>query len=121
MAMNRIKEVKLTNQFFTLPGNFNIKEYFKDSFGKRRTSKIHNVNLEIKQIYINQILEKEIHPSQKLKRLESGNMLVSIKVNELSEIKNWILSMGSKVIVKSPPELSEMVIKDVESVLKLYK
>ncbi|MEZ4821798.1 MAG: WYL domain-containing protein [Ignavibacteria bacterium] len=98
-----------------------MKDYFKDSFRKRRTSKIYDINLEIKKQYAAQLLESEIHSSQKLKNLPNGNIRVTFKVNDLLEIKEWILTKEAKVIVKSPPELIKMVKKDAEAILKSYK
>jgi len=120
MAMNRIKKVTLSNKYFDIPEEFDIKKYFKDSFANRRTSKMYNVEIVIKQEFINQILESKIHPSQKLIELANGDMSVSLKVNELLEIKNWILSKGSKIFVQSPPELIKMITKEAASILKLY-
>ncbi|MCB0728334.1 MAG: WYL domain-containing protein [Ignavibacteriae bacterium] len=121
MAVNRILKVKKTDFDFDIPDTFKVKDYFKDSFRKRRTSKIYDINLEIKKQYAAQLLESEIHSSQKLKNLPNGNIRVTFKVNDLLEIKEWILTKEAKVIVKSPPELIKMVKKDAEAILKSYK
>ncbi|HMQ69970.1 MAG TPA: transcriptional regulator [Ignavibacteria bacterium] len=120
-AVNRIKKAKLTNRTFDIPDNFNIKDYFIYSFGKRRTSRIYNVKFEVRQNFANQILESEIHTSQILKKLPNGNIRVTLKVSDLSEIKEWILSKGSGLVVKSPPELIKMITEESKSILNSYK
>lgn len=120
MAVNRILKVIKTDYDFDIPETFKIKDYFKDSFRKRRTSKIYDIILEIKMQHASQILESEIHSSQKLKNLQNGNIQVTFKVNDLLEIKEWVLTKEDNVIVKSPKELINMVKEDAASILKTY-
>lgn len=118
MAVNRIKKIKLTNQYFDVPETFNIRDYFKDSTGNRRSSKLYYVILEVKSVFVNQILETKIHPSQKIKQLENGNTQITLIVNELTEIKNLVLANAANVRIINPPELIELALKDSKTILK---
>lgn len=119
-AVNRIATVKLTNRHFEIPGNFNVKEYFKFSFGKRRSSKPIKTELEIKKEFVNIYKEREIHSSQEIKILRNGNMRVNLLINDLTEIKEWLMKEGTRIQVISPPELIRMIRKDAEDMLHLY-
>lgn len=121
MAVNRITNVRLTNKYFDAPETFNVKNYFKDSFRKRRSSEIFSIKLEIKKQFTAQMVESEIHSSQILKKLPDGIIQVEFKANDLLEIKEWVLTKEAKVIVKSPPELIQLIKKDAEAILKSYK
>lgn len=120
LSVSRIREVRITDRSFDIPYEFSVKEYFKDSFGNRRTSKIYNVKLEVFQTYSYLISEKKIHHSQKSVKLKNGNLIVTLKVNELSEIKEWILKNGPKLKVISPPELAKLVKSEADAVVRLY-
>ena len=120
VSVNRISAVKLTNRYFDIPVDFDVKEYFKYSFGKRRSSKPIKIVLEIKKEFINFYKEREIHSSQKFKILQNGNMQVALLLNELKEIKDWLLKEGTKISVISPPELIRMIRKDAEEILTQY-
>lgn len=119
-AVNRIASVKLINKCFDIPADFDVKEYFKFSFGKRRSSKPIKIILEIKKEFVNIYKEREIHTSQKLKNLANGNMQVTLILNELTEIKDWLLKEGTRIRVTSPPELIRLITKDAEDILKQY-
>ena len=119
-AVNRIASVKLINRYFDIPADFDVKEYFKFSFGKRRSSKPIKTELEIKKEFVNIYKEREIHSSQKFKTLRNGNLKVTLIINELTEIKDWLKKEGTRIRVISPPELIQMIRKDAEDILKQY-
>lgn len=119
-AVNRIASVKLTNKCFDIPADFDVKEYFKFSFGKRRSSKPIKTELEIKKEFVNIYKEREIHSSQKFKTLRNGNVKVTLIINELTEIKDWLMKEGTRIRVICPPELIRLIRKDAEDILKQY-
>ena len=121
LSVSRISEVKLTNREFDVPDSFNLEEYFKYSFGKKRTSKPLKVQFEIKKQFINVLTEREIHSSQKLRKLANGNTHVTLTLYELSEIKDWLMKEGTRIRVLSPPELIQLLVKDAKEILKQYK
>lgn len=120
VSVSRISDIKLTNRHFDIPDNFDVKEYFKYSFGKRRSSKPKKIELEIKKEFVNIYKEREIHSSQEIKILRNGNMRVNLTINELTEIKEWLIKEGTRIQVISPPELIRMIRKDAEDILQQY-
>ncbi|MBL8007942.1 MAG: transcriptional regulator [Ignavibacteria bacterium] len=121
LSVSRISGVKLTNRYFDVPDSFSMNEYFKHSFGKKRTSKPVKIELEIKKEFASIYREREIHGSQKTKMLRNGNMHVTLTLYELSEIKDWLMKEGTRIRVISPPELKMMIRKDAGEILKQYK
>ena len=120
LSVSRISEVKLTNREFDVPDSFNLEEYFKYSFGKKRTSKPLKIQFEIKKQFINVLTEREIHSSQKLRKLANGNTHVTLTLYELSEIKDWLMKEGTRIRVISPPELIRLLVKDAKEILEQY-
>ncbi|MGB4852677.1 MAG: WYL domain-containing protein [Ignavibacteria bacterium] len=120
LSVSRISEVKLTNREFDVPDSFNLEEYFKYSFGKKRTSKPLKIQFEIKKQFINVLTEREIHSSQKLRKLANGNTHVTLTLYELSEIKDWLMKESTRIRVISPPELIQLLVKDAKEILEQY-
>jgi predicted DNA-binding transcriptional regulator YafY len=68
------------------------------------------------------IRTKPIHPTQsKIRYLESGEMILSIKVIPNYELERLILSFGDKVKIISPEDLQQKIIKRISGSLSLYK
>ncbi len=120
LSVNRISYVKMTNRSFDIPESFSMNEYFKYSFGKKRTSKPLKIEFEIKKQFVNVITEREIHSSQKLRKLSNGNIHVTLTLYELSEIKDWLIKEGTRIRVISPPELIQLMVNDAKEILKQY-
>lgn len=121
MAVNRIRKIILTNNYFDIPESFNVKEYFKDSFRKRRTSKLYEVKIEVYRKYISQLMESKIHSSQKIQKLRNGNIIIRITVNDLLEIKDWILTNSKKIKLNSPRILIDQILNDAQDIISKYK
>jgi predicted DNA-binding transcriptional regulator YafY len=59
--------------------------------------------------------ERRWHPTQEVKILDGkGNKVeVSFEVGRLEEVLRWVLSFGSHAKVLAPPELIQMVRREV--------
>lgn len=60
------------------------------------------------------------HPSQKIKRLQDGRILLSMTASGKEEIKAWILSFGAKGKVVSPKPLQDELEADLSKSLSRY-
>lgn len=119
-AMSRIKEIKLTNQHFTVPETFNIESYFADSFGIFESKVTYNVKMKIMNESVRYVKEKKRHTSEKLTELRDGSIILEYKVNEMTELLMWALSLGKDCEILQPAELREAVISELKSALKHY-
>jgi len=120
-AMSRIKEIKLTNQHFEVPESFNIESYFADSFGIFESKVLYNVKMKIMNESVRYIKEKKRHSSEKMTELKDGTVILEYKVNDLTELFMWALSLGKDCEVILPKELRESVIIELKSALNLYE
>ncbi len=119
-ALSRVREISLTNQTFTVPGDFSIEDYFNDSFGIFKNSHSYIVKLKITGYMVRYITERKWHKSEKLTKLSDGSITLEYKVNDLTEIKFWILSMGSSCEVLSPKELRTEIHSELQYASRLY-
>ena len=64
--------------------------------------------------------ERRWHPSQKLIQHEDGSLTLQMCVSGLNDLKRWVLGYGKGAVVKSPPELVEMVQTEIEAMNNNY-
>ncbi|MEQ1792974.1 MAG: WYL domain-containing transcriptional regulator [Nitrospira sp.] len=64
--------------------------------------------------------ERQWHPTQQVKTLKSGDVIVSFQAGGIDEIVSWMLSWGAYAQVLGPPELINAVRTQLVSAQKLY-
>ncbi|MFA5010532.1 MAG: WYL domain-containing protein [Ignavibacteria bacterium] len=120
-ALSRIKEIKLTNQYFDVPDDFSIERYFENSFGIFESDKLYNVKLKIMNESVRYVKEKKGHISEKITEQKDGSIILEYKVNNLTDLSFFVLSLGRDCEVISPKEFREDMIKELKEALKNYK
>jgi len=120
-AVSRIRKAKLTNRYFDVPEDFDVKEFFKGSFGIFESKKTYDIKLKIMNESVRYIQEKEWHKSQKIRKLKDGTIVLEFKLNSLSEIFVWVLALGADCEVMEPRELREMVVEECRKSILNYK
>jgi proteasome accessory factor B len=118
-AVDRIKQITLTDERFEIPGSYSSTSRFADQFGL-----IEEVPQEVK-IWFSQdvahlIQERQWHPSQRIKKLKNGSAEVTLHVGGLDEISYWVLSWGKEAKVLSPPKLVKIMTDQLSKSLKHY-
>lgn len=120
-AVSRIRKAKLTNRYFDVPEEFDVKEYFKGSFGIYESKKNYKIKLKIMNESVRYIQEKEWHRSQKIRKMKDGTIVMELKLNSLAEIFVWVLALGADCEVMEPEELREMVVEECRKSILNYK
>ncbi|MFH1858514.1 MAG: WYL domain-containing protein [Candidatus Omnitrophota bacterium] len=82
---------------------------------------LYSVKVRISPEWARWVGEKTWHESQKAKRNGDGSLELSFRVAGLDEIKRWILSFGPEAQVLEPPNLQELVRKDLVKTLSQYQ
>lgn len=119
-AVSRIKEITLTNRHYEIPDKFSIDEYFADSFGIFEGGKIHQVKLKIMNESARYVTERKWHKSQKITPQKDGSIVVEYRVNNLTDMFFWILSLGRNCEVLLPKEFREEVIDELKHMAANY-
>ncbi|MBB6697560.1 helix-turn-helix transcriptional regulator [Clostridium algidicarnis] len=116
----RIKKYETLDERFQKDENFNIREYMKNSIGIFKDGEV-NLKLKVYYPYAQIVKEKLWVEDQKITDFKDSNYIIfQAKMNGLTEIKSWILSMGSDVEVIEPSDFKEQIKKEVQKVMKLY-
>lgn len=121
LALDRIQNLK---EYFSsyIDTNIDWEDHFYDIIGVTRdeSSKLEEVELIFSKEQANYINTKPLHPSQKTKLLESGELQVIIKLIPNYELEMMLLSFGNKVKIIKPNILRLSVIDKLKKALTQY-
>ncbi|MBR9648901.1 transcriptional regulator [Clostridium tyrobutyricum] len=117
--ISRIKKYSIFDFKFKLDKNFDLKKYMKDSFGIYRDDRL-NVKLRIYKPMSYIISEKIWVENQKITWNDDESIIFEASMTGKTEIVSWILSMGSSVKVKDPPELKKIIKEEIDKVRNYY-
>jgi predicted DNA-binding transcriptional regulator YafY len=118
-VLDRIKMLKVTDERFTVPKDFSLDEFMRDSF-KVMHDELYPVKVRISPGWARWVAEKIWHESQKITKLSDGGLEITFRVAGLDEIKRWILSFGPEAVVLEPEKLKKQVRKDLSRNLAQY-
>lgn len=118
-AVDRIKQIMLTEERFELPASYSSAKRYADQFGLIEESP-KEVKIWFSQDVAHLMRERQWHPSQRIKKLKNGSVEVSFYVGGLDEIAYWVLSWGKEAKVLSPPKLVKIMTDQLSKSLKYY-
>jgi proteasome accessory factor B len=119
-ALEGVKKAERMKERFEIPEDFSISEFLKVPFGM-----FHEKPISVKVIFdkdlSDYIQSRTWHPSQKIKELQDGRILLTMTASGKEEIKAWILSFGLKAMVLSPKHFREEIIAEISQALAVYR
>jgi predicted DNA-binding transcriptional regulator YafY len=120
----RIERTTLVDQPFLPPADFDLESHLQGAWELFRRSDGRDerirVVVEFDALFAKNILETMWHSSQVIQPLPHGGVRFSAEVNGFDEILWWVLQMGSHARVVEPPELRDMLAKELDATRKLY-
>ena len=120
-ALSRLKGVRLTGKRFTRPADFSLTKHPEDSFGVfSADGKPQEIRIRFDSFAARLVRERRWHASQRIKELADGEIELSLKLGNLTEIQRWVLSWGEHAVVLAPKELREQVQDAVGKLLRSY-
>jgi predicted DNA-binding transcriptional regulator YafY len=118
-VLDRIKMLKVTDDHFTIPKDFNLDDFMRHSF-KVMHDELYTVKVRISPGWARWVGEKIWHESQKITKLPDRSLEIAFRIAGLDEIKRWVLSFGPDVLVLEQERLKELVRKDLSRNLAQY-
>ena len=117
---SRLEDIKIEENAFSVPADFDPHQYFDSSFGVWNTN---TAPVKIELLFSKEIntyiLERNWHQTQELRQNDDGTVYLSFFSNQLQETLHWVMHFGSSVRVLNPPELAEQVRKEAQKILSL--
>ncbi len=117
-SLGRLRDAEVIDVGYQVPDTFNPADVVHGAFGRARAGKRVTVKLLFDAGVRDWVLEREWHPSQKLKHRKDGAVELSFLAHGLFEVQRWVLSWGRYVRVLAPKELVDAVRDEVKSMQK---
>ncbi|ENK1244679.1 helix-turn-helix transcriptional regulator [Clostridium sp. FAM 1755] len=117
--INRIKDIKVTEDTFVISKNFSINNFlekYKNIFTHNKVK----VELKFNKNVADFIRGNKWYINEEIKELENGEISFKVYVENLQEIKRWILGFGKDVKVIEPKELELQLIKEISELSNIY-
>ncbi len=114
--VDKIKNLEITEEYFDKDEKFSLKEYCNKSFSIYQEEPV-NVVLEFDKSIAEDVLNYHFHPTQKIKRLDSGNVKVKFTSGGLMAICFELFKWGKNVKIKKPSKLKEFYKAYIKEVL----
>jgi len=119
--VERVRDVEVLAETFTRPAEFDLETHLKNSLGIYQSdSPLTEVCIWFSSEVARYVTEHRWHHSQQIEKQPDGSLLVELALSDLTELKSWILSFGSRAEVLAPNELRQTVRQELTESLKLY-
>lgn len=119
--LSRIKDYKCLDEKFEKYSEFNLEKYLENTFGIYKDGEI-ELELKIFYPYAQIIKEKQWAKNEEVEDYKEDDYIIyRAKMHGETEIKSWILSMGSNVEILKPIGFKEKIKKELKKTLELYK
>jgi predicted DNA-binding transcriptional regulator YafY len=115
--VDRIALARLGEGRFDPPEDFDPAAYFGDAFAVHRGGELIHLRLCATPKVAHLFEERRWHHSQRTSRTRRG-LIVRLRVLDTPELRAWIQSFGSQVVVEAPASLAEAIAKDAEAVIR---
>ena len=122
--VDRISSVSVMNKPFEMPDDFDLSKHLGSMFGIFKESTglpTHLVRIRFHAYFAQEAREKHWHPTQRFVDQPDGSVVLEMELSELAVLKRWVLGFGRHAEVLEPPELREMVSKEIEATATYYK
>jgi len=108
--MDAISSVKVLDEYFTRPGDFDLQAFANRAFGLfQRDAEFSTIVWRFKPEAADQARGFLFHPSQTDELQEDGSLIVRFEASGLLEMAWHLYTWGDKVEVIEPAELREMI------------
>lgn len=119
-ALDRIRELAITEETFEMPEDFRAEDFMRTSFGVFH-GKPQQVRIRFAADVAGYIREKTWHAAQKIVPQKDGSIVFEARVAGTDEIKFWVLSWGAKAQVLSPASLRDEILSESKAMLRNYQ
>lgn len=117
-----VGDIRVEPDIYQTPEKFNnnIIDYLEDAWGIRFDSETITAKLRFKPKVRDFALKLYIHPSQKINMQRDGSVIMTLKVRDTLNFRNWIVEWGDSVEVLEPQSLRSQIYNLGQSLIKTY-
>ena len=114
--INKIKNPVILDEYFEKDENFSLTEYCNNSFGIYHETPL-DITLEFDATVAEDVLNYHFHPTQKVKKLDNGNIQVKFTSGGTYAICQELFKWGTNVKIKKPANLKTIYQQYLSDVL----
>jgi proteasome accessory factor B len=118
-ALERITAIVTLSERFEIPLEYLPEKQFSEAFGIVNEAPL-TVRLRFSKTVAHSIADRIWHPTQRIKKLGSGEVELSFTAGGRMEILSWILSYGCHVELLDPPELRLEIAEKARKMAEMY-
>lgn len=132
--LSRVRSARPTDRHFRRPDDFNLREYFRSSFGiMQPRGELVDVTVRFTGVAAAMVEERIWHDSQQLERVpgeatlfesspaDAESLLASFRLGDLVEFKRWIKGFGDRAVVVSPEWLAHELRDELLAAATVYQ
>jgi proteasome accessory factor B len=119
-VLTRLTCLELTKEKFATDKHFNPDEYLKGSFAVFKGQEDYEVVIDFDVWATDLIRGRKWHPSQDFTELPDGTSRLSMRLNNIEEMEQWVLSWGLHATVARPMELVKRLRQTIAGLTRLY-
>jgi hypothetical protein len=120
-SLDRISRLNLLQETFTMPGDVNPSEFFKDCFGiitNKNSAK--RIVLRVEPTQAKYFRALPLHPSQQ-EEVHDEYSVFTYRMRITYDLKEEIMSHGASIEVLEPKELKTLICTELEQALMNYR
>ena len=119
-VLTRLSKLELTKKRFTRQRSFNPDEYLRGSFTVFKGKEDYEVVMDFDVWATDLIRGRKWHPSQEFMELPNGSSRLRMRLNNIEEMEQWVLSWGLHATVVRPAELANRIRQTVAGLATRY-
>ena len=120
-CLDRILECYLLNKKFVKDPDFSYNEFIKDIFGIIKSDQPEKVVIRFRNLEARLVKERTWHRSQVITECENGDIIITLELAGLEEVKRWVLSAGKDARIIEPEWFKEKITREISQMLENYK
>ncbi len=119
--VDRIKKLMVLSETFVPNPTFDAKDHLEMIFQHEAGGIPLPIVIWFDPLTAPYVRERRWHPTQEIQEHADGSLTLCMVVRGLNDLKRWILGYGKGALVKAPPELVEMVKREIQTMAELYQ
>ena len=120
LALHRIERAQLIEQDAIVPSGFDIDAFIAKEFGIRVGDEPLDLAIRVRGILGRYLSESPLAKGQRMTRLDEHWTRVEVRVPNTVQVRVWLRSLGSDVVIEQPAALREEIISGVKELSTHY-
>jgi predicted DNA-binding transcriptional regulator YafY len=120
LAVERIKNLSLTNNTYEYPNDFDPDSLLEEAFGLIYDEPL-TVKIKLAADHALYIQERCWAKNQKIEKQKDGSIILSMTTSGWFDVKKWILSYGADAELLEPADKRKELKKEAKQLALLYK